>query len=171
MTMVFEPLRATPHELAGSLDELLSPATMGRIEGRKVTCVHAEPWAVSANTASGSLFMRAKSQGDDGTRRHDVIKRTSRARDIIMRLTGDTACREMVVWQRGLLDCLPSEVMHPMVGAAVDSDGWALLMHDVSDALPPYTRWPREGWQPATSEQTRNDARWIGCSTRTVLES
>jgi hypothetical protein len=155
MTMVYEVTMAPPHELYGSLEALLSPQALSRIERRTVTSVQAEPCGTSEMSASGSLFVRVSSDGDDGARRHYVVKRTSYARDIIMRLSGDTVCREVLVWQRGLLDRLPPEVMSPTVGAAIDGDGWALLMADVSDALPPYTGWPHADWQPATAEQTR----------------
>jgi hypothetical protein len=56
-----------------------------------------------------------------------------------MRATDDRLGREALAWTSGLLDRLPPEVTHPIVAAARDGDGWAILMHDVTDALfPPH---------------------------------
>jgi hypothetical protein len=66
-----------------------------------------------------------------------VVKRVSGEWDWIMRATDDRLGREALVWTSGLLDRLPPEVTHPIVAAARDGDGWAILMHDVTDALIP----------------------------------
>ena len=155
MRMVDERARTPAHELAGSLNELLSREAMSLIEGRTVTGVRAEPWTPSgAGSASGCPFLRVQTDGDRGVRQRYIVKRTSRAWDLIMRMTDDTACREVGVWQHGLLDRLPPEVTSPIVGAAVDGDGWALLMHDVGEAMQPFTRWPGPDWALLTVEQT-----------------
>jgi hypothetical protein len=154
MTAMHEVTTTPPRELHGTLEALLSPEALGRLEGRTVTCVRAQPWTPQAGSASGCLFLRVETHGDGGRLGRYVVKRTSYAQDLIMRMTNDTACREVRVWQRGLLDRLPPEVMSPVVGAAVDGDGWALLMRDMTDALPPFNRWSGPDWGPATREET-----------------
>jgi hypothetical protein len=45
------------------------------------------------------------------------------------------------VWQSGLLDELQPEIMHCILACAHDDDGWAILMHDVSNGLLPWDRY------------------------------
>ena len=52
-----------------------------------------------------------------------------------MRTTDDTLCREVMLWQSGLMDEFPPGVEHPIIACAVDGAGWAILMHDISQAL------------------------------------
>jgi hypothetical protein len=72
-----------------------------------------------------------------------------------MRITGDTSCREMLVWQRRLLDRLPPEVGHTVVDGAVDGEGWALLLRDITDLMHPSQRWPAAGWAPLDERELR----------------
>jgi hypothetical protein len=143
----------TPRKLYGSLDALLSPEAFGNIEGRKVTHVRRQPFTSPYGGVSGNPFLAVKTTGHDGTARSYIVKRTAPAWDIIMRVTGDTACREMLVWQRGLLDRLPPEVGHTVVAGAVDGDGWALLLRDIGDLMHPCQRWPSDGWAPLSQPE------------------
>jgi len=144
---------APPHELHGSLDEMLSPEALSRLEGRTVTSVRRQPFTTPYGGVSGNQFLAVQTAADDGQTRSYVVKRTAPAWDIIMRITGDTACREMLVWQHGLLDRLPSEVGHTVVAGAVDGAGWALLLRDISDQMHPSQRWPSPGWAPLSARE------------------
>jgi hypothetical protein len=137
-----------PRELAGSLDELLSPETLRRLEGRTVVSVRCQPFTTPYGGVSGNPFLAVETLAEDGQLRRYVVKRTAPAWDIIMRATGDTACREVLVWQHRLLDRLPPEVGHTVVACAADGDGWALLMRDIGEQMHPCQRWPDEGWAP-----------------------
>jgi hypothetical protein len=139
---------APPHELHGSLDELLSPEALGRLEGRTVTRVRRQPFISPYGGVSGNQFLSVETTASDGPPRSYIVKRTSPDWDIIMRITGDTACRELLVWQHGLLDRLPPEAGQTVVAGAIDGNGRALLMRDITDLLHPCQRWPDPGWSP-----------------------
>jgi hypothetical protein len=143
-----------PHQLHDGLEELLSPATLSRLEGRAVVRVHREPLISPYGGVSGNHFLSvetvAETPATDGQPRRYVVKRTSPAWDIILRLSGDPACRELLVWQHGLLDRLPREVGQTVVAAARDGEGWALLMRDISEQMHLCQRWPDPGWAPLT---------------------
>jgi hypothetical protein len=57
-----------------------------------------------------------------------------------MRATGDALCRAVAVWQQGLLDLLPPEIEHGILGCSLDEGGWAILMHDHASCMLPYAR-------------------------------
>jgi hypothetical protein len=139
---------APPHELHRSLDELLSPAALGRLEGRTVTRVRRQPFISPYGGVSGNQFLSVETTASDGPARSYIVKRTSPDWDIIMRITGDPACRELLVWQHGLLDRLPPEAGHTVVAGAIDGNGRALLMRDITDLMHPCQRWPDPGWSP-----------------------
>ena len=48
-----------------------------------------------------------------------VVKRFDPAVDIVMRLTGDATGREVELVRRGVLDGLPTTVLHPAIDALV----------------------------------------------------
>ncbi len=70
---------------------------------------------------------------DDGTRL--IVKRTSRAVDLVMRVTGSTVSREYVLWQAGVLDHLPPGVGHAVVDAWLEGADTVLAMRDLGDAV------------------------------------
>jgi hypothetical protein len=142
------------HRLHRSLEEMLSPDAMSRIEGRPVASVHSRSWVPDDISISGCPFLWVETTGVDGERGHYVVKRTGHERDLIMRDTGDRVCREMLVWQHGLLDRLPAEAAHTIVAVSEDGDGWSILMRAVTDALQPYARWPEPGWAPPSLDDT-----------------
>lgn len=152
-TMVHEVGMVPPRELAGSLDELLAPETLSRLEGRAVISVHRQPFVSPYGGVSGNQFLAVETAAADGQRRAYIVKRTSPAWDIIMRISGDTACRELLVWQHHLLDRLPPEVGQTVVAGAVDGDGRALLMHDIGALMHPCQRWPDPGWAPLSERE------------------
>ncbi len=80
---------------------------------------------------SGATLTRLV-RGDAGA---FVLKRMSMERDWIMRATDDVACRE-AAFADASID-LRERVRTPAIGAARDGDGYALLLHDVTDDLLP----------------------------------
>src|SRR5829696_7389040 len=122
------------HEPLSSLDELLAPQTISRLAERSISSVHRVPF-VGGHSASGSEFVGVETNGGHGPR--FVVKLSSPDCDWIMRGTADCRGREVLVWTSGLLDRLPPEITHPVIACARDQEGWAILMHDVSDQLIP----------------------------------
>jgi hypothetical protein len=120
------------HPLASSVDELLSPALLARLTGRSVTHVRRLPFS-SVDGRSGSHLESVEAAGAG----RYVLKRFSRHDDVVMRLTEDWVGRSAVIWQRGLLDRLPPQIAHGVIGCARDGDGWALLLEDFSGYLLP----------------------------------
>jgi Ecdysteroid kinase-like family len=145
-TLAHEVMMAPPRGLYGSLDDMLSLDVLSRLEGRTVTGVRRQPFTPPYGGVSGNSFLSIETVANDGHRRPYVVKRTAITWDIIMRVTGDTVCREMLVWRHGLLDLLPPEVGHTVVACTIDDGGWALLMRDISDLMHPCQRWPDPGW-------------------------
>jgi len=95
---------------------------------------------------SGALLERVVL--DDGTRL--VVKRTSPAVDLAMRLTGAAVSREYLLWRAGVLDDLPVGVGHTVLDAWVDGTDTVLVMRDVGDAV--------VGWDRCLSRQS---FRWL----------
>jgi hypothetical protein len=83
---------------------------------------------------------------DDGTPL--VVKRTSPAVDLVMRLSGAAVSREYELWRAGILDQLPAGVGHAVVGAWVDGDDTVLVMRDLGDAVVGWgRRLSRQSWR------------------------
>ena len=80
---------------------------------------------------SGALLERVLLE--DGTKL--VVKRTSPAVDLVMRLTGEAVSREYRLWRAGVLDRLPEGVAHAIVGGWREGDETVLAMRDVGDAV------------------------------------
>jgi aminoglycoside/choline kinase family phosphotransferase len=85
-----------------------------------------------------------KSRFTAGGRRY-ILKRIS-PHDVWMRdILRDRGCREFEFAISGLAERMPPGLRVPNIGAARDGDGWALLMHDLTDALlPRHGRLPHE---------------------------
>jgi hypothetical protein len=70
----------------------------------------------------------------DGSR--VIVKRFDPSVDLVMRVTGDSRGREVDFFRRGILDRLPSTVLHPIVDGWYDDDGHGVLvMRDLGDAV------------------------------------
>jgi hypothetical protein len=151
--MTHEVMGALPRKLYGSLDEMLSPKALSRLEGRTITSVRRQPFTSPYGGVSGNSFLSIETVASDGQPQRYVVKRTATAWDIIMRVTGDTACREMLVWRHGLLDLLPPEVGHTVIACTIDDGGWALMMRDITDLMHPCQRWPDPGWAPLSERE------------------
>jgi hypothetical protein len=91
----------------------------------------------TADSLSGSPFERVTVEDHEY-----VLKHVSRELDWIMRALGDGLDGRppwaAILWREGLLDRLPPEIDHTVVGMAYESDGrLAILMRDVGPALVP----------------------------------
>jgi hypothetical protein len=71
-----------------------------------------------------------------------VLKHLDLAGDWTMRASGCLRGAPLVLWQRGILARLPDCINQPIVGAALEPEGCALLMRDVSPWLVPATDAP-----------------------------
>jgi hypothetical protein len=74
---------------------------------------------------------------NDGAGPRFVLKRISWEQDMTMRITNDHAGRAVTIWQEGLLDRLPPQITHGVVGCARDGDGWAILLEDFRGSMLP----------------------------------
>jgi hypothetical protein len=90
---------------------------------------------------SGATMSRIEQDG-----RRFVIKRVSRTVDWIVQMTSDQALREAQIGASNVLDSLAPGLRSPSIAAAYDGDGFALLMHDVSEHL-----LPNQGRLPAAT--------------------
>jgi hypothetical protein len=120
------------HEPFASVDALLAPETLSRLVESPIVSARRLLFA-GGDSASGSSFLAIETNGGQGPR--FVVKLSSPACDWIVRGTADCRGREVLVWTTGLLDQLPPEITHPVIACARDEEGWAILMHDVSDQL------------------------------------
>ncbi len=71
-----------------------------------------------------------------------VLKHLDLAEDWTMRASGCLRGAPLVLWERGILDRLPDCFNQPIVGAAPERGGCALLMRDVTPWLVPATDAP-----------------------------
>lgn len=126
------------YECYPSVDELLAPKTLSGLIGETVRYVRCLPMA---GGLSGSSLLKIEANSDRGVC-HFVLKRMCLQQDWIMQASDDRDCRSVSVWQSGLLDRLRPTIRHAIRACALDGDGWAMLMDDVSDTLmsiPQYT--------------------------------
>ena len=115
-------VRRMAHLLFPSLDEMLSPASLGAIEGRSVTEITRAPFQ-SVDALSGSRFLRITTAAESPARQplvHYIVKRIAVDSDWLMRATGNRYGRAAIAWQSGLLDRVPAEIEHGVVAAAID---------------------------------------------------
>jgi hypothetical protein len=73
---------------------------------------------------------------------HYVLKHLDLAEDWTMRASGCLLGAPLVLWERGILARLPGCLNQPIVGAAREPGGCALLMRDVTPWLVPVTDAP-----------------------------
>jgi hypothetical protein len=138
----------THHELFMSPDEMLAPETLSVLLETPITTVESAPFK-TADSLSGGSFLTVTTNGGLGPRL--VMKRFSYASDWVMRATADHRGRAALVWETGLLDLLPSEIVHGYLASAREGTGWAILMHDMSPFLVP----------PGDSPITENDNQYL----------
>lgn len=125
------------HPLFTNIDEMLAPTTLGQLTKQRVNYVYVQPFS-SELSRSGSTFLAVYTDNAQGS--HYILKRISRERDWIMRTTHDDCGRSVQLWQWGLLDRLWPTIDHAIIACAIDGNGWAILMHDITQhLLPPLT--------------------------------
>ena len=108
--------------VAASADELLAGASWRG------------PMDKHVDSLSGSPFERAVIDGESY-----VVKYLGYDQDWVARAVGDTHCWTRTLWRHGILDELPAEIDHTVVGVADDpaTGRVAVLMRDVSEGLVP----------------------------------
>ncbi|HRA33005.1 MAG TPA: hypothetical protein PL172_13890 [Thermomicrobiales bacterium] len=111
---------------------MLAPANFSEIVGRPVDDVRHIALGQQESAHSGS----ALSVIETGSLRL-ILKRVAHTWDYFMRVSDDRHGREAALWAHGLLDRLPSEMVHAYLATARDDEGWAVLMRDVADTLLP----------------------------------
>ena len=123
------------YKLFPNIKEMLVPETLSELEAQPIKSVRCLPFDTQLSR-SGSRLLTVETNNNRGPRY--VLKRSSPDWDWIMRTSEDHHCRSVTLWQSGLLDRLRPEIEHSVVACATDGDGWAILMHDVSDNLTPW---------------------------------
>jgi hypothetical protein len=121
------------HDLYPSLDAMLTPESLSVLSRERITDARRVPIDALEESASGNPIVGVRTNAGGGPRY--VVKCISPTWDWIMRASGDTGCREVQLWQHGILDALPSETTHPVIACAKDGEGWAILMRDISPVL------------------------------------
>jgi hypothetical protein len=64
-----------------------------------------------------------------------VVKTLSPATDLLTAAIGDTGCVEYRIWADGVLDRLPDQIGHAVVGGWPTADGAVLVMRDLGDTV------------------------------------
>ncbi len=122
-----------------SVEQMISAEGLTAILGGAVEAVERRPLEVehySGNTLEQVCAVW------NGQPVRFVLKRFSLERDWIMRLTHDTAVREVALYRGGVYQRLPEVCRVPVIAAARDGQSWASLMTDVSDWLAAPSRAP-----------------------------
>lgn len=118
---------------------MLRPAGLATIVGGTVDRVDRR--SLDAPHFSGNTLERITAFGSGAVTRF-VLKRFVLERDWIMRLTHDSAVREVALFRAGVYERMPDDCVVPVVAAARDGESWASLMVDVSPWLAPIDRAP-----------------------------
>ncbi len=123
------------HELYPSIAEMTQPERLSELVQRPLKEACLEPFKTNGWSSTEAEFLGVN--GCNGEQPDYIIKRMRGDKDWVMAATNDTNWRSIAVWQQGLLDRLPAEIDHGIIACAVDEDGYAILMHNVSGALLP----------------------------------
>jgi hypothetical protein len=123
------------HHLYSSIEELADPETLRNLTNWQSPATCLAPFQTQGWSSTEAEFLGVNNC--NGLQPRYVIKRLRRDNDWVMAATGDDHWRTITVWQQGLLDKLPREIDHGIIACTVDEDGYAILMHNVSDALLP----------------------------------
>ena len=127
-------------QLFSSVAEMVAPETLSELLGERVTAVFTAP-LFAQYSKSGSRLSRVEINHGHGPQL--ILKQVSPATDWLMRATNDNKVRAVTLWEQGLMDLLPPEIDHARIACARDEKGGAILLHDVSDKMLPYTRFTR----------------------------
>jgi hypothetical protein len=123
------------HEIYPSISEMTRPETLHRLvkQPPNETCL--EYFVTNGWSSTEAEFLGVN--GCNGDQPRYIIKRLRRNKDWVMAATNDHNWRSITVWQQGLLDRLPEEITHGIIACSVDEEGFAILMHNVSQNLLP----------------------------------
>lgn len=123
------------HELYPNISEMTRPETLQGLvqQPLKKTCL--APFETNGWSSTEAQFLGVN--GCNGEEPRYIIKRLRRDKDWVMAATDDRHWRSITVWQLGLLDHLPEEIAHGVIACSADEDGYAILMHNVSQDLLP----------------------------------
>jgi len=125
-------------ELCASINEMIQPETLSGLvqQPLKETCL--TPFETNGWSSTEAQFLGVS--GCNGEQPSYIIKRLRRDKDWVMEATNDDHWRAIAIWQQGLLDRLPVELDHGIIACSVDEDGFAIMMHNVSQDLLPEDR-------------------------------
>jgi hypothetical protein len=119
------------HQPFASVEAMIAPTALSGLLGRPVASVDRSPLTPKGHSSTGATFEGVRVDGEASPSL--VVKTVDRATDWVAVATGDVADREVLVWESGLLDRLPSGMGHAVVAAARFAGGSALLMRNRSD--------------------------------------
>ena len=115
------------YTLFDSVQEMLAPETLSELLSHPVTRVDCQPMNGHSGLAGGRLSYV------DTNAVSLVLKQMSIASDWIMFASADEQCRAVTLWQYGLLDQLRPHLEHKILACSRDGNGWAILMHDLTE--------------------------------------
>ena len=124
-----DPAPEMKRELFASVEDMLAPEALSALLGTPIHDLRQVPFK-TADALSGGHFLAIATNGGRGPRL--VLKRFSFETDWVMRAVDDRQGRAARVWETGLLDRLPPEIVHGYRACARDGSGWAILMDDLS---------------------------------------
>ena len=116
-----------------TIDDMTRPESLTALINRPITKTRLAPYQIAGWSSTESQFLAVEI--DDAEYPHFVLKRMVRERDWVMQMTEDQHWRAVAIWQYGLLDNLPEEIDHAIIACAIDGDGYAFLMRNVTHAL------------------------------------
>jgi hypothetical protein len=123
------------HERYPSISEMTRPETLQCFVQQPLSETCLAPFETNGWSSTEAEFLGVS--GCNGEQPLYVIKRLRRDKDWVMEATNDYHWRAIAIWQQGLLGRLPEEIAHGVIACSVDEDGYAILMHNVSQDLLP----------------------------------
>lgn len=118
-----------------SIEEMTRPDTLSNLVHERVPATCLVPFETKGWSSTEAEFLGVN--GCNGDQPRYIVKRLRKDKDWVMAATNDDHWRAITVWQQGLLDRLPEEIAHGILACTVDGDGYAILMHNVSQAMLP----------------------------------
>ena len=116
-----------------TIEDMTRPETLTVLINRPITKTRLAPYQIAGWSSTESQFLAVEIDGTEYP--HFILKRMVRERDWVMQMTDDEHWRAVTIWQHGLLDNLPEEIDHAIIACAIDGDGYAFLMRNVTHAL------------------------------------
>lgn len=119
------------HKLFTSIDAMLKPETLSALTGRNITKVATKSMSFEEHNGHSGSQMSYIETDNGGF----FMKQMGLDTDYIMNATDDALCRQVTLWQHGLLDELQAKIQHGIIAVANEGNSWALLMRDLSAGL------------------------------------